>query len=285
MSQPECEQNPRDRIRKENLSDLEVVQGKIASNREFLKAHLWGEWKLRDLPTDQRRSLPQPLQQKPYPPEAQFFDLVPVHEIRLGKMPVIEAMARRRSHREYSQEPLTLEELSFLLWAMQGVHGFIREGTATTRTVPSGGARHPFETYLLINRVVGLPCGLYRYLALEHRLLFLYSEPDLAEKVYIACYQDFVKNGAVVFILAAIPYRTEWRYSFLAHKVIAQETGHICQNLYLACESIHAGACALGTYNQEEIDALLGIDGEEEFTIYVAVAGKVTREGAVPAYE
>jgi SagB-type dehydrogenase family enzyme len=167
--------------------------------------------------------------------------------------------------------------LSFLLWAMQGVHGFIRDGTATTRTVPSGGARHPFEIYLFINRVVGLQTGLYRYLALEHRLLFLYSEPNLADKVYKACYQEFVKNSAVVFILSVVPYRTEWRYSFLAHKVIAQEAGHICQNLYLACESIGAGACALGTYDQVEIDVLLGVDGEEEFAIYVAATGKVPK--------
>ncbi len=275
MSQLQRDSKPAANRKIANLSDPAVLQEKIASNREFLKAHLWGEWKLRDLLTDQRKNFPQPPQQKPCPPGAQFFDLIPPEEISLGNMSVFEAIARRRSHREYSQQPFTLEELSYMLWAMQGVHGFIREGTATTRTVPSGGARHPFEIYLFINRVEGLASGLYRYLAIEHRLVFLYAEPDLADKVYIACYQEFVKNGALVFIMSAIPYRTEWRYSFLAHKVIAQETGHICQNLYLACESIGAGACALGTYNQLEIDALLGLDGEEEFAVYVAVAGKV----------
>jgi SagB-type dehydrogenase family enzyme len=262
-------------MRNVNLRDPAVLKDKIASNREFLKAHLWGEWKLRDLATDQRNNIPQPPQQKPYSPDAQTYPLMPPAEIRLGKMSVFEAIARRRSHREYSQETFSLEELSFLLWAMQGVHGYTRDGTATTRTVPSGGARHPFELYLFINRVEGLPTGLYRYLALEHRLLFLYSDPNLADKVYKACYQQFVKYSAIVFVLSVIPYRTEWRYSFLAHKVIAQETGHICQNLYLACESIQAGACALGTYNQVEIDALLGLDGEEEFAIYVAAAGKL----------
>jgi SagB-type dehydrogenase family enzyme len=275
VSQLQRESSPDASRKVDNLSDPAVLQEKIASNREFLKAHLWGEWKLRDLPTDQRRNLPQPPQQKPYPVDARCFDLMPPGDTGLGKMSVFEAIARRRSRREYSQQPFTLAELSFLLWAMQGVHGFIREGTATSRTVPSGGARHPFEVYLFINRVEGLSPGLYRYLALEHRLLFMYSEPDLPEKVYVACYQEFVKNGALVFVMSAVPYRTEWRYSFLAHKVIAQETGHICQNLYLACESIGAGACALGTYNQVEVDALLGLDGEEEFAVYVAVAGKL----------
>jgi len=72
-----------------------------------------------------------------------------------------------------------------------------------------------------------------------------------------------------------IPYRTEWRYSFLSHKIIAQETGHICQNLYLASESIGAGACALGTYNQDAVDAILRVDGDDEFAIYVSIVGKV----------
>jgi len=253
----------------QNVEDL------INSNRSFLKAHLWGEWKLRDLETDQRKHVPPPPLEKPYSSEATLIDLVPPENFTVGQMSLIDAISRRQSRRDYTDEFLTLEELSFLLWATQGVHEVIRGGTATRRTIPSGGARHPFETYLFINRVEGLPSGIYRYLPLEHQLCFFFSEVDLSEQVYIACYQEFVKNAAVVFMWTTIPYRMEWRYSFLSHKVIAQETGHICQNLYLASESIGAGACALGTYNQEEADALLRVDGDEEFAIYVAVVGKV----------
>ena len=247
----------------------------IANQREFLTAHLWGEWKLRDLPTDQRKQLPQPPLQKPYPVEAELIDLFTPTDFQVGKTPLVDVIANRRSRREFSEEDFSLEELSFLLWATQGVHGLIREGTATSRTVPSGGARHPFETYIFIQRVKGLEQGLYRYLAVDHKLYSLYNEPDLAERVHHACYQDFVQQAGVVFIWTTIPYRTEWRYSFLAHKVIAQEVGHICQNLYLTCESIQAGACALGTYNQEAMDRLLGVDGKDEFTIYIAATGKV----------
>jgi nitroreductase len=78
-----------------------------------------------------------------------------------------------------------------------------------------------------------------------------------------------------VFVWTTIPYRTEWRYSIVAHKMIAQESGHVCQNLYLACEAIGAGACAI-TYDQAKIDAILGVDGKDEFAIYVAPVGKVT---------
>ena len=79
----------------------------------------------------------------------------------------------------------------------------------------------------------------------------------------------------MLFIWVTIPCRTEWRYSFTAHKMIAQESGHVCQNLYLASEAIGAGACAI-TYDQAQVDRILGVDGKEEFAIYVAPMGKVT---------
>ena len=89
--------------------------------------------------------------------------------------------------------------------------------------------------------------------------------------------QEFTGNSAVTFIWTAVPYRMEWRYDIAAHKVIAIDAGHVCQNLYTACEAIHAGTCAVAAYNQNLMDNLLGIDGTEEFTIYLAPVGKVKR--------
>ena len=88
--------------------------------------------------------------------------------------------------------------------------------------------------------------------------------------------QVFCANSAVVFIWTAIPYRSEWRYSIIAHKMIAIDSGHVCQNLYLACGSIRAGTCGIGAYNHTKVDALLGVDGEEEFTVYLAPVGRVS---------
>jgi nitroreductase len=67
----------------------------------------------------------------------------------------------------------------------------------------------------------------------------------------------------------------EWRYHLIAHKVIALDAGHLCQNLYLACESIGAGTCGIGAYNQEKVDSILGVNGEDELTIYIAPTGKI----------
>jgi len=245
--------------------------------RKSLKSDRWTEWE--DLETDQRKELtPLPVQ-KPYPEDATLVDLVPLQAFSVGTMPLIEAMERRRSHRKYREEALTLEELSFLLWATQGVCKVFPKRQASLRTVPSGGARHPFETYLLVNRVEGVAPGLYRYLPLEHKLCFLRAEGELVQEVHEACFEQYVDKSAVVFVWTTIPYRTEWRYDILAHKVIALDAGHVCQNLYLAAEAIGAGACAIGAYDQAKLDRALQVDGQDEFAIYVATLGKRRQRG------
>jgi SagB-type dehydrogenase family enzyme len=246
----------------------------METNRQFLKSDRWDEWAASE--TDQKKKIPPPPPQKPCPEGATRIDLIAPEDLTVGKMALIEAIGRRKSRRKFTAVSLTLEELSFLLWATQGVRTILDNGAFTRRTVPSGGSRHPFETYLFVNRVKGLEPGLYRYLPLDHKLCFLRADADLAEKVNAACRgQAFVGQGAVVFLWTVIPYRAEWRYTVVAHKMIALDAGHICQNLYLASEAIGAGTCATGAFNQDEADAILGVDGEEEFVIYIAPVGKV----------
>lgn len=245
-------------------------------DRQFLKSDRWGEWEGSE--TDQKKKIPLPESVKTYPKEAILTDLVAPAAFKVGKMTVCEAIGRRKSRRKYALQSLTLEELSFLLWSTQGLRREYQEGRATYRNVPSGGARHPFETYLLINRVDGLQPGLYRYLPVEHKLLFIYNDENLVDNVDTACFQQYVKGSAVVFIWTVIPYRTEWRYTFLSPKIIAIDAGHLCQNLYLACEAIGAGTCAIGAYGQDIIDSTLKVDGEDEFTIYIATVGKGLEE-------
>lgn len=245
----------------------------IEKGMNFLRADMWSQWDT--LETDQKKGLPAPAVQKPYPTGAELIALIPPEEFQVGQVSLIDVIRQRRSRRIYKEKALNLEELSFLLWATQGIRQLINEGVTTLRTVPSGGARHPFETYLAVLRVEGLQPGLYRYLPLEHKLLFLQTVVDFKEKLKNAC-SDFAHKSAVVFAWTAIPYRTAWRYNLLAPKLIAQDSGHVCQNLYLACGAIGAGACAVGAYNQNEMDALLGVDGIDEFTVYCAPVGKVS---------
>lgn len=226
--------------------------------------------------TDQSEGIQAPPIEKPYPADASILDLVkPGDWENIAETDLASAIANRRSRRTYRQEPLTLEELSFLLWATQGVRGRVTGGHAF-RTVPSAGCRHALETYLAVLNVEGLDPGIYRFLPLSHRLLLELSVEGLSEKLVSAMFrQSFAGRAAVTFVWTAIPYRMEWRYGLAAHKVIAIDAGHICQNLYLACETIGAGTCAVAAYDQEAVDRLIGVDGEEEFAIYLAPVGKV----------
>jgi SagB-type dehydrogenase family enzyme len=226
--------------------------------------------------TAQSRGQAAPPLQKPCPADALRIDLPDGAKAldRLAKMPAGKAMAKRTSLRQYQSEPLMLEELSALLWATQGVRQVLSPESAL-RMVPSAGARHALETYLVIHRVETLHAGLYRYLPFDGQLAQLKRDDEIARKAAVACFgQSFIAAAAVTFFWTAIPARMEWRYDLAAHKVIALDAGHVCQNLYLACEAIGAGTCAVAAYDQEACDELLGVDGEEEFTIYLAPAGR-----------
>ncbi|MCX8116591.1 MAG: SagB/ThcOx family dehydrogenase [Desulfobacterota bacterium] len=226
--------------------------------------------------TDQNRGVDPPPIEKPYPAGAVRLDLVkPGHWKNIPSMDLMTAIRNRQSRRVYTNQPLTLEELSFLLWATQGIKEKIDEGHAY-RTVPSAGCRHALETYLTVFRVEGLEPGVYRYLPLSHQLLFEFSEEKLSTKLVRAAFgQPYPGQAAVTFIWTAIPYRMEWRYGLAAHRVIAIDAGHVCQNLYLACEAIGAGTCAIAAYDQELLDQFLRVDGEEEFAVYMASVGKI----------
>jgi SagB-type dehydrogenase family enzyme len=255
------------------------------SKREFLKAYEWKNFG--QIATDQQKGLPRPDLQKPVPPDAVLTDLVPADQFTLGRKPTIDVIRERISHRSFTSEALTLEELSFLLWATQGIREKITEGgiTYVMRNVPSGGNRHPFETYLSIHRVEGVQPGLYRYLPLDHQLVQEKIDPTLPEQVNKGSRNQnsrseaqpyyFIKEAALVFIWSALPYRSEWRYHKAAAKLIALDAGHICQNLYIAAGAIGAGTCAVGAFDQTKMNDLLGVDGEEEFAIYMAPVGKI----------
>ena len=228
--------------------------------------------------TDQNQGVPPPPIEKSCRNDANRIDL-PGPEIWKDIPPadLTKAIGNRKSHRAYLKKSLSLEELAYLLWCTQGLRGKAAHGHAY-RNVPSAGCRHAIETYLAILNVNGLDAGIYRYLPLSHQLAFEFSDDMLSEKMVVACLgQPYPGKSAATFIWVAIPYRMEWRYGLAAHKVIALDAGHVCQNLYLACETIGAGACAIAAYDQEELDELLGLDGEEEFSIYIASVGKVKK--------
>ena len=231
---------------------------------------------------DQAEGLPQPPLADEIPAGARIIDLPDHASAALMDLSLSEAFRRRRSVRSYSPAPLSLAELSYLLWATQGVQR-VTSRPATLRPVPSAGSRHPFETYLLCNRIDGLRRGLYKYASLDHKLVEVDTTDRVVERFTEAiCGQPttILTENAVTFIWVAVAYRSVWRYSERAYRFMHLDAGHVCQNLYLAVLGEGAGCCAIGGYHDDIINALLGLDGKERFVIYVAAVGKT--ESSVP---
>jgi SagB-type dehydrogenase family enzyme len=225
--------------------------------------------------SDQEKGLPQPPLELPFDAQAKLIDLPNPHEINIPAINLQDAIENRRSIRRYDQtQSISLDELSFLLWATQGIKEFTPR-PVTLRTVPSAGARHAFETFLLINRVDTLQPGLYRYIASEHALILIDDREDVADRITEASFnQRMVFNSAVTFMWVAVTYRMAWRYGQRGYRYLHLDAGHVCQNLYLAAEPINCGMVAIAAFNDDQINHELSLNGDDQFVIYMASLGK-----------
>ncbi len=182
-----------------------------------------------------------------------------------------EALARRRSVRKYASEALSLETISLLLWATQGVTA--RVGHYLLRPAPSAGALYPIETYLCLNDVAGLPPGLVHYDVAAAALEYL-EEGDFGQDLAEAAMgQKMCARAPVVFIWSAIARRTMSKYGSRGIRYIFMDVAHICQNLLLAAQALGLGACPVGAFFDDEVNQLLGLDGLEETVVYMAPVG------------
>lgn len=240
-------------------------------NRKFMKS----DFNI-GIDTDQNKGLPQPPLEKPFDKDSNLIDLPDYDSSIIIKEDIIDNILDRKSHRVYQDNAITLIELSYLLTMTQRIKGIKGDNYVGLRPVPSAGGRHPFETYLVILNVEGLEEGIYRYLPLEHKLLFIKEEDRLSEKIAEgANRQKFAGKAAVTFVWSCIPYRTEWRYAGRSYKIMLLDAGHVGQALYLACETIGLGTCAIASYNQELMDSIIEVDGEDEFTVYLSPVGRI----------
>ncbi len=225
-------------------------------------------------PSAEEQGQPLPPLELPFPEDAELIRLPKPDQIQAPAMSLRQAVEQRRTIRHYAEQPLTLEELAYLLWISQGVKR-ISSRPSTARTVPSAGARHAFETYVLVNRVEGLQPGLYRYLAIEQALLPANLSDQITEQITQACdNQNHVRTSAATFIWTAVTERMVYRYGQRGYRYLHLDAGHACQNLYLAAENIGSGACAIAHFKDDELNDVMGMDGTQQFVIYLASVGK-----------
>ena len=183
-----------------------------------------------------------------------------------------EVMRSRRSVREFREEPLSLADLSQILWASQGI---TRETQGIgLRTAPSAGALYPVETYLVINNVSEIEAGIYHY-AVETQELEQVKKGDFRNPVARAALdQEAAHFANVVFVWTAIFERSKWKYNQRAYRYIYMDAGHIAQNVALSAVALGLGSCQIAALYDEEANGMLGVDGINESTIYMTAVGK-----------
>ncbi|MCL1993797.1 MAG: SagB/ThcOx family dehydrogenase [Spirochaetes bacterium] len=235
------------------------------NGRQFMKSQWTGEPMTG---TDQLKGLPMP----PFENDFDEKALIPLPDPKaaaLKKRDIVQVFAERESRRKLGAAPLSLSGLSFILWASAGMREI--KGGRIFRTVPSAGSRHPFETFFYADKIEGLQPGLYRYIATKNAVLPVSFREGLKDELSKRVLNQWFDCALAVFWVFNA-YRCEWRYTHHSHKVATVDAGHIGQNAYLAAEALGIGCCTIGAYKQD-IDAVLGVDGENEFCVYAGVFG------------
>jgi len=187
------------------------------------------------------------------------------------RMSLDKVLNQRKSIRDFKAKPISITQLSYLLWASTGIqrveHGY------EFRTTPSAGALYPIETYVMANNVSELQAGVYHYSIRTHKLNKL-QMGDLREQIASAALdQQMCVKAAVVFIWSALFERCKWKYGQRAYRYIYLEAGHIAENLTLAAVSLNLGSCEIGALYDDQVNVILDIDGIEESVICMAVVG------------
>lgn len=192
---------------------------------------------------------------------------------RAGGAPLWEVLQRRRSIRKYSDERLTKRELSQLLWSSQGITKRA-EGFAF-RTAPSAGALYPVETYLVVNAVTDLEPGVYHYAVDRHELDQLRVGDFRLAIAKAALDQEMAYHANAVFVWTAIFARSTWKYQQRAYRYVYLDAGHVAQNVALAAVALDLGSCQIAALYDDEVNALIGVDGVEESVLYMTVVGRL----------
>lgn len=218
------------------------------------------------------RAYPRAHPYKDYPDAEVRVSLSP----RAGERPadLWETIARRRSLRDYQDRPLSLAEITALVFATQGI-------TQATphflyRASPSAGALYPVETYLAVHHVEGLEPGVWHLNILDFALELITPGDCRRALAEAGLAQTFLATAGAVFIWTGILNRAMWKYRERAIRYLFLDAGHICQNLMLAATALGLGCCPVGAFFDDELERLVGADGQEEVALYLAAVGSLT---------
>ena len=192
-------------------------------------------------------------------------------EVGFGGLSLDRVIESRRSERDFTDKPLSLLELSRLLYYAYG----ITEKQEQLRAAPSAGALYPIEIYPVVNNVEGLTKGIYRYFVADHSLALVREGDFRHQMMRHALGEEMMGRASAVLVLSAVFRRSEWRYRERAYRYILLEAGHISQNIYLVATALGLGTCAVGAFDDQGYNSIMGVDGKKESVIYLMPVGKI----------
>jgi SagB-type dehydrogenase family enzyme len=174
------------------------------------------------------------------------------------QMTVEAAIRSRRSIREFGPGSITLEEISQILWAAQGI-----TDRAGYRAAPSAGALYPLEVSLIAGNIESLPAGIYRYDPRAHVLDAVAAGDRRAAIAEAALSQRWIADAAAILVIAAVEERTTAKYGRRGVRYIHIETGHVAQNVYLQAAALGLGTTIVGAFDDAEVTEVAGLRHEE----------------------
>ena len=189
-----------------------------------------------------------------------------------GKVSVEKAIKERRTIRDFKDRLLSLNHLSQLLWAAQGV----TDPNGMKRAAPSAGALFPLDIYVIVGEkgVKGTEAGVYHYLPRTHEILLI-AKGDLRKEVASASLQQmWMVQASVIFIITAEYKRNAWKYAERGIRYALIEVGHVGQNLFLQAEAMGLGAGIVGAFNDLEVSKVAGLPPKHEPLLIMPVGYK-----------
>lgn len=176
-----------------------------------------------------------------------------------GKVSLESVLKERRSIRTFRNKPLTLSEISQLLWAGQGI-----TSARGLRTAPSAGALYPLELYIVAGKVKDLKSGIYKYLPYGHELLKISDGDKREELKKAALQQSSISKAPAVIILSAVYERTTIKYGERGIRYVQQEVGHAAQNILLQAVSLNLKSVIIGAFEDDYVKRLLNMKEREQ---------------------
>ena len=185
-----------------------------------------------------------------------------------GKMSVEEALYTRRSLRSFSSASLSLEEVSQLLWAAQGI-----SSPSGYRTAPSAGALYPLELYAIVGNIDNLSPGIYKYIIRKHALMIMLNGDQRNNICRAALNQIFIAKAPLVMLICTVDERVTTKYGRRGIKYIYMEVGHAAQNVCLQAVALGLGTVVIGAFKDGDIATIVNLPGNEH-PVYLIPTGR-----------